>query len=143
MIPPVPPALREEELKQDFLPVSDPQERLALLVDACAGGGIPAAGRQDADLVPGCVSRVWLRGSRTDDGRLYLAWDADSPLVRGLAGLICRIYDGAPLEGIAGFRSSILETLKLDRQLSPTRLRGLHAVENRIHRLASETGSGA
>lgn len=140
MTTPVPPALREEELKQDFLPVSDPQERLALVVEACAGGGIPAAGRQDADLVPGCVSRVWLRG-RLAEGRLHLAWDADSPLVRGLAGLICRIYDGAPLESVSGFRSSLLEALKLDRQLSPTRLRGLHAVETRIHRLALETGS--
>ncbi|MES2706875.1 MAG: SufE family protein [Verrucomicrobiota bacterium] len=131
-----PPASRERELVQDFLPVSDPQERLALMVEACAGGGIPAAGRTEPDLVPGCVSRVWLRSAR-ENGLLRLTWDAESPLVRGLAGLICRIYDGAPLEEVTGFHSSILRSLGLERQLSPTRLRGLAAVESRIHQLAA------
>lgn len=136
------PASREEELKRDFLPVSDPQERLALIVEACGGGGIPAAARGDSDLVPGCVSRVWLLGSLAANGALRLHWDAESPLVRGLAGLICRIYDGVSLAEIDGFRSSILPALGLERQLSPTRLRGLAAVESRIHQLAAAFSSG-
>lgn len=132
------PAENERRLADDFLPLTDPQERLALIVEACAGAGIAAAERREEDLVPGCVSRVWLRGQRAGEGggHLHLAWDAESPLVRGLAGLICRIYDGAALPDIAGHGSSILTTLGLGRQLSPTRLRGLGAVEARIHQLA-------
>jgi cysteine desulfuration protein SufE len=148
------PSDNERRLNEDFLPLTDPQERLALIVEACAGGGIPAPGRRDADLVPGCVSRVWLRGSAlpnaADEGRageivsgqqetrLRLVWDAESPLVRGLAGLICQIYDGAPLAEIPPHKSALLSTLGLARQLSPTRLRGLGAVEARIHQLAAE-----
>lgn len=129
------PASREQEFLEDFLPVPDPQERLALIVDACAGGGIPATGRSDAELVPGCVSRVWLVGE-VSDGALRLKWDAESPLVRGLAGLVCRIYDGSAPAQVSGHRSGILTSLGLDRQISPTRLRGLAAVESRIHALA-------
>lgn len=138
-MPAFPPASREQELLQDFLPVANPQERLALIVEACAGGGIPAAGRLDADLVPGCVSRVWLTGG-ISGGALRLKWDAESPVVRGLAGLICRIYDGSAAAQVAGHRSGILNSLGLDRRISPTRLRGLAAVEARIHQLAAEAG---
>lgn len=146
------PAENERRLADDFLPLTNPQERLALIVEACAGGGIPAGERQDRDLVPGCVSRVWLRGARAgletekDAGesgdRLHLSWDAESPLVRGLAGLICKVYDGAALREAAGHSSAILTTLGLARQLSPTRLRGLAAVEARIRQLAVDLLSG-
>jgi cysteine desulfuration protein SufE len=130
------PAANEQVLLESFLPLTDPQERLALIVEACAGAGLPETSRAVTDLVPGCVSRVWLRGS-CRSGQLQLEWDAESPLVRGLAGLICRIYQGVPAEAAVGFCSRILTGLGLDRQLSPTRLRGLAAVERRIHQLAS------
>lgn len=132
----VTPAANEQALLESFLPLTDPQERLALIVEACAGAGLPEVSRAEADLVPGCVSRVWLQGSR-GGGQLHLQWDAESPLVRGLAGLMCLIYQGVPGDAVAGFRSRILTGLGLDRQLSPTRLRGLAAVEGRIHQLAS------
>lgn len=145
------PAENERRLAGDFLPLTDPQERLALIVEACEGEGIPAGERQDADLVAGCVSRVWLRGARAGMGtdadqegeRLRLSWDAESPLVRGLAGLVCRVYDGTALREAAGHPSAILTTLGLARQLSPTRLRGLGAVEARIRQLAADLLKGS
>lgn len=129
------PAANEAALREAFLPVRDPHERLALITDACAGPGLPPEARRDADLVPGCVSRVWLRGT-TVDGALHLVWDAGSPLVRGLAGLVCQVYQGTAKDGIRAHRSRLLTDLELDRHLSSTRLRGLAAVEARIHQLA-------
>lgn len=129
------PAANEAALREAFLPVRDAHERLALITDACAGPGLPAASRHDADLVTGCVSQVWLRGTVTE-GRLHLRWDAASPLVRGLAGLLCRVYQQCAPPEVAVHRSAILTDLGLDRQLSPTRLRGLAAVTARIHQLA-------
>lgn len=128
-------AANEQALLEVFLPVRDPQERLALIVEACAGPGVPEAARREADLVPGCLSRVWL-GGQTGQGRLELQWDAESPLVRGLAGLICQVYQNTPVAGAAEFRSRVITRLGLDRQLSPTRLRGLASVEARIQELA-------
>jgi cysteine desulfuration protein SufE len=129
------PAANEQALLQSFLPLTDPQERLSLIADACTGPGLPESVRAEVDLVPGCVSRVWLRGS-SPGGHLQLEWDAESPLVRGLAGLICLVYQDVPPGALASFHSRILTGLGLDRQLSPTRLRGLAAVERRIHELA-------
>lgn len=132
------PAANEAALREAFLPVRDPHERLALITEACAGPGLPLEARRDADLVPGCVSQVWLCGTVLE-GILRLRWDAASLLVRGLAGLICQVYDGAAIAGIPGYQSRLLTDLGLDRQLSPTRLRGLAAVEGRIHALAGGT----
>lgn len=136
MSPVTTPADNEQALLESFVPVRDPHERLSLITDACAGNGLAEGARFESDLVPGCVSRVWLRGD-VREGVLRLEWDAESPLVRGLAGLICGVYQETTMAEAAGFRSGILTKLGLDRQLSPTRLRGLAAVEARIHQLAS------
>lgn len=129
-------AVNEAALKAAFLPLRDPHERLALIVDACSGPGLPAESRHEADLVPGCISQVWLCGAM-EDGVLRLRWDAASPLVRGLAGMVCHVYQDCAAAEIAAHRSDLLVELGLDRQLSPTRLRGLAAVEDRIHLIAS------
>lgn len=131
------PAASEAALREVLLPVRDPHERLALISDACAGPGLAVAWREAAALVPGCVSQVWLCGNVLE-GVLQLRWDAASPLVRGLAGLICHVYQNAATTEILAHRSTILTDLGLDRQLSPTRLRGLAAVEGRIHQLAQQ-----
>jgi len=129
------PAANEQALLEAFAPLRDPHERLSLITEACAGPGIPEAERQELDLVPGCVSRVWLRRSAGGEA-LHLEWDAESPLVRGLAGLICQVYQDTPPDQALLFRSRILTDLGMELQLSPTRLRGLGAMEARIHELA-------
>jgi cysteine desulfuration protein SufE len=133
---PATPAANEQTLLNHFLPLRDPHERLALITEACAGPGIPEAQRMEADLVAGCVSRVWLRRSGAPEV-LHLEWDAESPLVRGLVGLMCQVYQDTDPATATTYRSNLLSSLGLDRQLSPTRLRGLAAMELRIQQLAS------
>ncbi len=130
------PANTERQVIDDFSIIPDPHERLAALVAAHGGPGIPDAERRDADLVPGCVSRVWLTAS-VQNSVLHLQWDADSPLVRGLAGLICRVYESAAPATAAAHDTEVLSALKLDRQLSPTRLNGLTNFGQRIRALAA------
>lgn len=134
-MPPTP-AANEQTLLENFLPVRDSHERLALITEACAGPGIPEPQRFEANLVAGCVSRVWLRRSGAPDV-LHLEWEAESSLVRGLVGLLCQVYQDTDPATATTYRSGILSALGLDRQLSPTRLRGLAAMELRIQQLAS------
>lgn len=130
------PADAERQIIDDFSLIPDPHERLAALVASCSGPGIPESERHDTDLVPGCVSRVWLTAA-AENGVLILKWDADSPLVRGLAGMVCRIYQSAAPAAAAAHETQVLTALRLDRQLSPTRLNGLTNVGQRIRALAA------
>jgi cysteine desulfuration protein SufE len=130
------PAEAELQIIEDFSLIPDPHERLAAIVASCSGAGLAEAERRDADLVPGCISRVWLTAA-VENGALLLRWDADSPLVRGLAGLVCRVYHGCQPADSAAHGTNVLCALGLDRQLSPTRLNGLTNVAQRIRQLAA------
>ncbi len=136
------PADNERALAGAFCIIPDPHERLAAIVSSCGGPGMPDSERRENDLVTGCVSRVWLTAS-LENNALQFHWDADSPLVKGLAGLICRVYAGTPPDEAAVHQTAILTSLQLDRQLSPTRLNGLENVARQIRLLAAAVPSGA
>ena len=130
------PAEREQELIESFSIIPDLHERMSAIVASCTGPGIGESERREEYLVPGCISRVWIAAS-VQEGLLHLRWDADSPLVKGLAGLVCRVYEGTAPAAAAEHAAEVLSGLKLDRQLSPTRLNGLNNAGQLIRRLAS------
>lgn len=117
--------------------VPDPQERLAAIVGRRSRlEPLRGEERIDANLVPGCVSRVWLAGG-IDAGVLRLRLDAEAGVVRGLAAFLAELYDGARAEEAAGFAPTLLEELGIARSLSPTRRHGLGKVCERIRALAA------
>ena len=93
------------------------------------------AEKVDAQRVQGCVSQVWLAG-RVENGRCKFRMTADSPLVQGLAALLCELYDGELAEEISVVEPELFEDLGLARQLSPTRLNGLANVRRVIREFA-------
>lgn len=129
------PSGNEQALIAAFSIIPDPHERLSAIVASCSGAGLAGAERRDGELVPGCVSRVWVTGS-VEDGRMSLRWDADSPLVKALAGLVCRVYQGTDPGEAAAHTPQILTGLSLDRQLSPTRLKGMENIAQRVRSIA-------
>ena len=116
--------------------IEDAQERLAAIV---ARGrkwpGVADSEKDDAHRVRGCVSQVWLAGA-LDGARCRFRMSADSPLVQGLAALLCELYDGGLVEEIVAVEPELLESLGLARQLSPTRLNGLANVRRTIREFA-------
>lgn len=132
-------AEKQQRLLDAFLPIPDPQERLAAIVARSAQ--IPAlapADRTDANRVPGCVSAVWLAAAIDPaTRRLRLRIDADSPLVKGLVALLCELYDDTDPAEAATFQPELLEKLRITQNLSPTRRNGLAAVQARINSLAT------
>lgn len=136
-------AEKEQQLIARYAVVEDLQERLAAVVErARKMPPLPDPARDDAHRVPGCVSRVWLHGE-VRDGRCHFRLDADSALVKGLAGLLCELYDGATREEIAAFDTTLLEALRLTATLSPTRQHGLAQVRRAIQSFAaSEKAKG-
>lgn len=111
-----------------FTMIGEPQERLAALVSR--GQRFPAMpldNRTDEIRVPGCVSKVWIL-PRFDSGVCTFLMDAESPLVRGLVGVLCECAEGALPEELAASPIDVLERLGVLRGLSPTRQNGLHNV---------------
>ena len=121
--------------------IEDAQERLAAIV--ARGRKWPAptdAEKTDAHRVQGCVSQVWLVGEM-EGARCRFRMAADSPLVQGLAALICELYDGEPADEIVAVELELLESLGLARQLSPTRLNGLASLRRTIREFAAAHGA--
>ena len=112
--------------------IEDAHERLAAIV--ARGRKWPAVAdteKVDVHRVQGCVSQVWLVGS-VESGRCTFRMTADSPLVQGLAALICELYDNEMMDEIVAVEPELFEALGLSRQLSPTRLNGLANVRRTI-----------
>lgn len=98
---------------------------------------ISDAVKDDAHLVRGCQSQVWI-DSHLDDGRLWFAADSDAFIVKGLLGVILAAFNGkSPREILDVDIDGYLDQLGLLRHLSPTRGNGLRAMVKRIRAIAS------
>ena len=134
-------AEKQRELIDDFSIIEDPVERFSAIVDRGRQAlPVPEADRTDAHLVPGCTSRVWLSGwldREAEPPSCQFRVEADAPSVQGVAALLCELYSGATPSEVRGVEPECLEALGIDRQLTPTRVRGLGQVRRRIADLAA------
>lgn len=127
---------KQAQLIEDLSFIEDRQERLAAVVDrARRRPPFPADSKTDAHRVVGCISQVWVTGELRD-GALHFAFDADSPLVKGLVALLVDLYDGATPADIVATEPVLFETLGINRDLTPTRQNGLAAVRAQIKAIA-------
>lgn len=127
------PERKLREIVDRLSPIEDIQERLAIVVDSARRKApLAAEQRLDEHLVRGCSSRVWLIASVDYAGVCRFQMDADSTLVKGLAALVCEVYDGAPPAEITGEEAHVLEELRLMDQLTLTRRHGLEQVRRAI-----------
>lgn len=126
---------KQQALIDDLNIIHDPHERLSAVVSRAAGMKLDAAHKIEANLVPGCVSRVWLQGEFVN-GRLQFACAAESPMVQGLAALLCELYsDSDPAEAVV-VEPRVWEACGFTKLLSPTRLNGLANMRVKIRELA-------
>jgi cysteine desulfuration protein SufE len=130
------PAERQQSIRRTLGAISDPQERLAVATGwKNTLEPLREGERTEGNLVPGCVSRVWL-AAEMQEGRCRFRVDAESPLVRGLVRLVCGIYDGATPEEVAAEEPVVLAELGILRNLSPTRQNGLASVRRALFEFA-------
>ncbi|MDB6156198.1 MAG: Fe-S metabolism protein SufE [Chthoniobacteraceae bacterium] len=117
--------------------IEDSQERLAAVVDRVRKlPPLNESERVESNRIQGCVSRVWIVAAMENE-RCRFRSDADSTLVRGLASLICEVYDDSTPEEIMTQEANILDVLHLTDHLSPTRRHGLDQVHRAIRDFAA------
>ncbi|MDB6120656.1 MAG: sufE [Verrucomicrobiaceae bacterium] len=126
---------KQSELVSDLRIIEDVQERLSAVVSRAARRSLPAELRVDANRVAGCVSAVWLVPT-VNDQHCHFAYDADSPMVKGLVGLLCEVYEGGTPADVAATEPTLWEPLGFHKLLSPTRVNGLAAVRARMEAFA-------
>ncbi len=128
-------AEKQQSLIDDLNIIHDPHERLNAVVSRGASMKLAEEHKIEANLVPGCVSRVWLHGELID-GHTHFACDAESPMVKGLAALLCELYTDADPQEVASVEPRVWEGCGFTKMLSPTRLNGLASVRKRIRGMA-------
>lgn len=88
--------------------------------------------KDDAHLVRGCQSQVWI-DARRDGDTFWFDADSDAFIVKGLLGVILAAYNGKSAAEICGFDiEDYFEQLDLLNHLSMARGNGLRAMVERI-----------
>lgn len=133
---------KQQELIDDYLIIEDLAERRTAII---AGGPkalpYPEEARTEDCRVHGCSSGVWVTGWLDEKGLCEFRTDSDSPAVKALAEMLCRLYSGFPPTEVVLEDPRFIHELGIDRFLTPTRLRGLGNVHGRVRQLALSLGA--
>lgn len=87
--------------------------------------------KTEANKVKGCQSQVWFH-VELQDGRLYFQGDSDASIVKGIAALLFKVYDGATIDEVLSTKPTFLEDIGLRQHLSMSRANGLTAMLKQI-----------
>ena len=117
--------------------IEDAHERLAALMSRAKKIIAPdAAQLTEENRVQGCQSRVWLTGELAD-GACRWCMESEAPMVKGLVGLLCELFEGATPDEVIAFEPTLIEDLGIARMISGTRLAGLASVRMRMQQIAA------
>jgi cysteine desulfuration protein SufE len=138
-------AEEQQLIAEDFSLFDDWREKIEYVLDlGRALEGLPDDERTEANKVRGCQSQVWMVAELDQaSGRVAIRADSDAFIVRGLIGLLLRLYANRPPDEILANPPTVFEEIGLGAHLSPTRANGLHAMIKRIRQLASGLAHGA
>lgn len=86
---------------------------------------LPEEYRQDANLVKGCQSKVWLHMRKNSDGSFHLDADSDALILKGLLAIIAELVEGAPVAEVAALEWNILSCTELGATFTSARSAGM------------------
>lgn len=93
--------------------------------------------KDDAHLVRGCQSQVWI-DCEQDDSAMWFEADSDAFIVKGLLGVVLAAYNGKSPAEVQEFDiDGYFDRLGLLKHLSPTRGNGLRAMVKRIQLMSA------
>lgn len=128
----------QSEILAEFEYLEDWLDKYQQLIDM--GQSLPEGDdelRQDANLIRGCQSRVWI-ACRLEGGVLRFRADSDAVITKGIVSLLLRIFDGHTPQEIQGAELYVLDKIGLQQHLSPTRANGLVAMVEQIRAYAQK-----
>lgn len=101
---------------------------------------LPEEHKNEANLIKGCQSQVWLT-AKAEGGKLFFQADSDAIITKGIVSLLVRTLSGHTPEEIMAADMSFLDDIGLKAHLSPTRANGLMAMvkQMKFYALAYQT----
>jgi cysteine desulfuration protein SufE len=133
---------RTRAVVEDFQLVTD-ADRLQLLLEYSERlPDLPERYRDDPELlerVDECQSPVFIavEGSPASVTLIFSA-PREAPTTRGFASLLHEALDGLPAEDILSLGDDFVTDLKLEKLISPLRMRGIRGMISRIKRKTGE-----
>ena len=127
---------RQQEIVDEFSFLDDWMLRFQQVIEhGEAMEPLPDDVKTDDRLVRGCQSRVWL-ATDIEGGTFRARADSESQIVRGLASLLVRVYDGLGLEDARDAEVWFPREIGLAEHLSPNRANGLDAMRRALEAAA-------
>ena len=87
--------------------------------------------KDDAHLIPGCQSQVWLHAEMSD-GKLFFRADSDAIITKGIINLLIQVLSGHTPQEILASDLSYIDQIGIKEHLSPTRSNGLLSMIQQI-----------
>ncbi len=123
---------RLDEVVEDFDLFDDELEKYEYIVDLGKRlKQISENNRNDAYLVKGCTSSVWIIPS-LKNGKMIFEGDSNTVIVKGLVAILIKIFSDATPKEILGFDLKQLNRLGLAEIVTPTRQNGFTSIVNKI-----------
>lgn len=99
----------------------------------------PDVDTSELEQVPECQTPFFL-ATRVEDDRVHMVFDApaESPTVRGFAGLLLAGLDGETVETVLALPDDFFYGMGLEEVVTPLRLRGMGAILARLKRQVRE-----
>lgn len=138
---------RKRELAEEFSQFRDGFDRYSYLVELA--GLLPPYPdhlRTEDRLVRGCQSHVWL-DIRPGGGLFQFAGDSDTLILKGVLLLLQDLFNGLPVEEVAGGQVDFTALTGLENGLPIDRQKGvgyiLRSLRQAAERASQKTGAGA
>ena len=116
---------RIEEIVDEFAMFDDWMDKYSYIIEM--GKDLPVIEdkyRDEAHLISGCQSRVWLHAEEKE-GKVFFTADSDAVITKGIVALLIRVLSNATPDDILSADLGFLDSIGLKSHLSPTRANGL------------------
>ena len=128
----------ENEIIEEFELFDDWMDKYNYIIEL--GKSLPLIDPQykdDAHLIPGCQSQVWLH-AEMNDGKLIFRADSDAIITKGIINLLIRVLSGHTPQEILDCDLAYIDKIGIKEHLSPTRSNGLVSMIQQIRGYAQK-----
>lgn len=127
----------EAEIIEDFGWFEDWTEKYEYIIDLGKHlSPYPEVFRDEAHLIKGCQSRVWL-AAKCEDGKLHFWADSDAVITKGLIALLLKVLSGQSPQAVLDAKLAFTESIGIKEHLSPTRANGLTSMIETLKKYAA------